>query len=598
MKGMLPLVIQNLRRDKRNSIYCAFGIALGVGMFAFFLALSGGIQEEVLNRIYPINQLEMEPKKVSFLGLKENVGPENISPEMIEMAASIEGVSDVSPKMKSHFRARLFGGKAIFGDILRAEAFFDGLPIELGQKELPDDAQESFQDMGEFVGCSTNSQCGERGVCLQGQCWSRSCLNSDECAGGQVCVPAFCSTNMECGGEEELCVEGLCEKGFCAESCKAKVELRETGCGLGQQCVELDCESQKDCGEGPCVDGTCARGYCELMTCELEYPKAQFSLGEVGRGDVDLDCHGDECAEMENCPEGTYCIAENRDETAGHCEVPIPVILSPFLIEVFDLAVANALNLEKLGGGERVLGLTFQVQYGNSYLGATRHSTEQVTKKAKVVGFSEKAMDLGLTVPLPYLQRANNLYGDGVLESGYDSIVVNVEENGSVQGVLAELADMGFEANPRTREAESAASLLFWMTFAFSGVSWLILLVAALHVSQTFHMNVTRRYREMGILRSIGATGRDLRHLVILEASIVGGTGGVLGVVVSFLIAGGLEMLVLTSNSIMKYRPDGLFEFSWSICGAGILVGLVFSALGAWGPSSRASRLDPAMVTK
>ena len=56
-----------------------------------------------------------------------------------------------------------------------------------------------------------------------------SWLVSDECAGDQLCVPAFCTTNMDCGGEEEQCIEGVCEKGFCADSCKADVELSETG---------------------------------------------------------------------------------------------------------------------------------------------------------------------------------------------------------------------------------------------------------------------------------------------------------------------------------------------------------------------------------
>ena len=593
---MIQLVIQNIKRDARKMLICAFGISLGVGMFAFFLALGQGIQQGVLDRIYPINQVEFEPSAISMLGMKSTVGEEGISAEVIKELESHPEVLAVFPKSKSHFPSRLFGGEELFGEILKTEAYLDGLPVAIGAT----DATEGlvFDDHGEALSCTSDDECTEEGACFAGRCWALSCDEKDGCGEGLTCVRHRCSADAECSGEGTTCVGGRCSSGVCSATCAAMASLEESGCGAGSYCTPVECEASQDCLEGACEDGFCVRGYCDHMPCSLLRPKQQLSLGEFSSGIVEIEGPAEGISEVKACPEGTFCIPESVDSAGGYCEAPIPALLSPVLLELFDLIAAPALGLEPLGDGSRAMGLIFHVQYGNSYMSTDRHRSQQVTKKAQIVGVSPKAMELGVTVPLPYMQRANYRLGKGAERGRYDTAIVSVRSNGEVQAVLSKGEAMGLQVTARTREGKKAANLLLLVTLSLSFVSWLILVVAAVHVSQTFNMTVTRRTREFGILRSIGARGKDLRKLVFMESVIVGGGGGVAGVLIAWSIGLSIETLLLGQVVEMSVRPEGIFSLSPDIAAIGLVIGIIFSLLGAWRPAIRASTLDPAVITR
>jgi lipoprotein-releasing system permease protein len=65
----------------------------------------------------------------------------------------------------------------------------------------------------------------------------------------------------------------------------------------------------------------------------------------------------------------------------------------------------------------------------------------------------------------------------------------------------------------------------------------LIIIVAAFGISATLIMTVMRKTREIGILRSMGATSRSIMRIFILEGLLVGSIGVGLGVVVGILLS-------------------------------------------------------------
>ncbi len=65
----------------------------------------------------------------------------------------------------------------------------------------------------------------------------------------------------------------------------------------------------------------------------------------------------------------------------------------------------------------------------------------------------------------------------------------------------------------------------------------LIIIVAAFGISATLIMTVMRKTREIGILRSMGATSRSIMKIFILEGLLVGSIGVGLGVVVGILLS-------------------------------------------------------------
>jgi putative ABC transport system permease protein len=121
-------------------------------------------------------------------------------------------------------------------------------------------------------------------------------------------------------------------------------------------------------------------------------------------------------------------------------------------------------------------------------------------------------------------------------------------------------------------------------TTAIGGIS---LVVAGVSIFNVMMMSVMERYKEIGILRSIGTKKSEVRSMFIYEALILGIGGAAVGGVLSFL--GGYLAIAL-----MLGETRYLFDFSSMIqIPFGMLFGVITSILSGIYPSWKASNLNP-----
>ena len=118
------------------------------------------------------------------------------------------------------------------------------------------------------------------------------------------------------------------------------------------------------------------------------------------------------------------------------------------------------------------------------------------------------------------------------------------------------------------------------------GVALISLVVGGLSVINTMAMSVAERTREIGIKRSIGASrGRIVRELVV-ESSLIGLTGGIIGVVLGAVV-------VLIGNEIGRSSGTILFQLTAGTALFALVFAIVLGALAGLVPAWTASRLDP-----
>ncbi|HEY9328861.1 MAG TPA: FtsX-like permease family protein [Streptomyces sp.] len=139
-------------------------------------------------------------------------------------------------------------------------------------------------------------------------------------------------------------------------------------------------------------------------------------------------------------------------------------------------------------------------------------------------------------------------------------------------------------------EAKSAAKTRWIGTQILIAMASLTAFVSIFVVASTFAFGVVQRRREFGLLRTIGATPRQIRRMMYGEALAVGvvaaGTGLVLGSLLApalggLLVDGGLEPVGFTVR--LQVLPlIGSFA-----------LGLIVALLGVWSASRRASRIAP-----
>jgi ABC-type lipoprotein release transport system permease subunit len=597
-RHVLAAVFQNIRRNRRSFALSSVGLVIGVATLTFFVHLGLGIQDGVLNRIYPVNQIEFEPRTVGVMGMRQDVlAAERLDTNLVADFEGLPDVVEVFPKQRSKFQARLWGGQAIFGYAARTEAFFDGLDPglvidEVKAREL-EDAAPAVSPRARSVckvdeECRLGFRCGEGGRCEPSTYWERFsdrgvaevCKDDDGCAAGKICRDGLCAAPCGDGG---ACPEGLAcvaDLGICQRPCRA----------------DPDCPDAHRCA----LSGQ--EGVCERLACTLEKPEDQLLDSPVKlAGTVTNRCANgvppeDPACVRSPCPSGTYCAPRGLVTAEGYCEHPIPVLLSPVLMEIFNSSAAVSLGMQKIDGLQALLGVQFMMQFGNSYFAANLPVELQLVKRTEIVGFSEKALELGVTMPLAYVQSLNARFKGQAASTAWDTLIVQTAGNEDVSRLIRQAEAWGLALSRKSEDARKAGDLLFILTIVFSFISLVILFVAGVNIAHTFLTLVTERRHEIGIMRAIGASRADIRRLFLTEAVVLGAFGGVLGNLLSWGATRLANAVAQSYLADVPFRPDDFFVYDWRVVVGGIAFACVFCLLGAAVPARKASRLDPAVV--
>lgn len=121
------------------------------------------------------------------------------------------------------------------------------------------------------------------------------------------------------------------------------------------------------------------------------------------------------------------------------------------------------------------------------------------------------------------------------------------------------------------------------------------LLVTIIGITNAMLMSVTERFREIGTMKCLGALSSFVTQMFVLEASIMGLVGGIIGA-----LGGALFAIVVYSSTYSAAMVFGSMPFSAvSICGLGAVVaGIVLSVIAALYPARVAAAMVPATALR
>lgn len=188
---------------------------------------------------------------------------------------------------------------------------------------------------------------------------------------------------------------------------------------------------------------------------------------------------------------------------------------------------------------------------------------------------------------------AQTLFGRG---RRFDRLEVRLEEGVSIeQGTAALQAALGpaFRVETPERRGKQLERLITNFVAGFNISSGVALAIGTFLIWNAFQVAVNRRRRDVGTLRSLGATPRQVQALFLLEAVVLGAAGGILGLVLG---AGAshsfLAMMSRTSEQLFGVAGAGVVHFGASVVGQAIALGVGASLVGAWAPARAASRIS------
>jgi len=188
---------------------------------------------------------------------------------------------------------------------------------------------------------------------------------------------------------------------------------------------------------------------------------------------------------------------------------------------------------------------------------------------------------------------------DTLETDGYDMLIVRAIDQLDVPAVLEIAETMELEAQSLGTILELANRVLAIMQALLGSVGGLALLVATLGVANTMMMAIYERTREIGVLKALGATSREVRRMFTADAVLLGIIGGIVGVILGTLLGRLVDWighLYLESEGVIGIGQMSIVP-PWLAIGALVFAAMI-GVLGGLYPAARAARLDPVVALK
>jgi putative ABC transport system permease protein len=203
--------------------------------------------------------------------------------------------------------------------------------------------------------------------------------------------------------------------------------------------------------------------------------------------------------------------------------------------------------------------------------------------KGEFVGIN---MDEIVFIPVASAQvlfNLSSLLRIGVMTRSREDVAL---ATGEIKRVIAERHGE-LDVTIVTEEAISSAfdKILVALTFALGGIAAISMGVAGILIMNVMLIAVAQRTSEIGLLKALGASPRQIRILFFAEAALLSATGAIAGSIVGQL---GSFVIRRLYPAVPAYAP------LWSVVGVLVLAigtGIAFSIL----PARRAAALDPAL---
>ncbi len=198
----------------------------------------------------------------------------------------------------------------------------------------------------------------------------------------------------------------------------------------------------------------------------------------------------------------------------------------------------------------------------------------------------------GRTIPGQPTTKSGKPYKDFT----YSSVQVKVDDEDLVEQVVADIRSAGYNASTNAELLESAKKQLAMIQAVLGGIGAVSLLVAAIGIANTMMMSIYERTKEIGVIKVLGCSLRNIKQMFLMEAAFIGLIGGVTGMILSFMLSGIINILT-GHGAAMGIEGDISYIPVWLVLAA-MGFAMLVGTLAGYFPALRAMRLSPLAAIK
>lgn len=206
------------------------------------------------------------------------------------------------------------------------------------------------------------------------------------------------------------------------------------------------------------------------------------------------------------------------------------------------------------------------------------------SRKYKVVGMVDEGDSAYAYVPLGSLKKM------GIVNYSEAKVKTTTQDN--VDRIKSMIENMGYKVSSVKDTVDQANQFfgIFRMILLVFGI--IAVAVSSIGMFNTLTISLVEKTREIGIMKSIGATNKDVKKLFLLEALFVGVAGGMGGITLSYFLGLFFNTSIYALAKSSGNTPIEIFIFPLEIIISALILSVVISVLTGFYPSSRASKMS------
>jgi putative ABC transport system permease protein len=209
-------------------------------------------------------------------------------------------------------------------------------------------------------------------------------------------------------------------------------------------------------------------------------------------------------------------------------------------------------------------------------------------------GPSEKMKKISLTSIWDFFSAADT---PGQAK-GYPMVTVKLSSAKYVQPVKQQVEDWGFKTFALIDELNQIKRAFIFMDMFLFAVAMIAITVASLGIINTMVMSILERYKEIGIMKAVGASDKDVKKIFFFESGVIGFLGGVFGLALGWAVSVVINRVANYFLAKQGVPYTDYFSFPWWLCLGAVAFSIVVSLAAGIYPTLRAARVDPVVALR
>ncbi len=180
----------------------------------------------------------------------------------------------------------------------------------------------------------------------------------------------------------------------------------------------------------------------------------------------------------------------------------------------------------------------------------------------------------------------------------FSTVSVKVASPSDVPAVEQKLRERGLRTFALMNQMDEMRTGFVIMDVFLLAVGMIGITVASLGIVNTMVMSILERYREIGIMKAVGATDGDVQKIFFFESGMIGLLGGAFGLLLARVVSFIINQIINGVASGQGVPFIQYFDFSWWLCLVAIGFSILVSLAAGIYPTLRAARVDPVVALR